>query len=184
MSYKEVSKENFENQYSYRFGFLVLFKKKLEGIIRFKNSRRSRGIIISTERLSSWQHLTIRDKAATYLRTNDTKRRVISFQNTLYMGVSSNYVRSKTINMRAVIGICGAKHDPNLFQKYTLVLTTLALLGCDLIISGLVAPLSNSFREVGRRGELSSLGEVAGLLLPVGGRGIFTLLASFLFSLR
>ena len=126
----------------------------------------------------------MRDKDATYLRTNETKRRVISFQNTLYKGVSGNYVRSKTINMRAVIGICGAKHDPKLFQKYTLVLTALALLGGDLIISCWVAPLSNSFRGVGRRGELSSLGEVAGLLLTLGGLVIFTLLASFLFSLR
>lgn len=97
--------------------------------------------------------------------------------------MSGKYVRSKTINVRAVIGICGAKHDPKFFQKYTLVLTALALLGGDLIIS-CVAPLSNSFRGVGRRGELSSLGEVAGLLLTLGGLVIFTLLASFLFSLR
>ena len=47
-----------------------------------------------------------------------------------------------------------------------------------------MALLSSPFRDAGLLGELSSLGEVAGLPLPADGLGIFTCMAKSLFSLQ
>lgn len=66
------------------------------------------------------------------------------------------------------------------------LLTKWTFLACDsfLIISVCVALLSSPFRDAGLLGELSSLGEVAGLPLPADGLGIFTFMAKSLFSLQ